>query len=104
MCDGFEDDALWATFSSTEKRLAFHAKLWMVRTRRFSVPVALMQRWRAALPEAIENQNLDIDAGGVSKRFTIAYVLGSTAPCDVNIVESGIVASGPYVIQESVVR
>jgi len=99
-----EHAELWSQFSSEERRLAYHAKLWTPTTRLFAVPLELMHRWRAALPEAVERQNADIDEGGVSRRFTLNEVLPASGPAiDASGRQSGVVSPLIDVVERSVV-
>lgn len=105
-----QDEALWATFSREERRLAFHAKLWSPSTRRFSAPLAAMHSWVAALPLAVERQNLAIDEGAQPTRFTLRAVLGPDegrgelcAAVHPSGREGCVVAAEPYFVEHGVV-
>lgn len=61
-------------WSQVEKRLAFYAGI--LKHRKLQVPPDVAQRWRSALPGAIELEYERIDRGELPRALTTAVVLG----------------------------
>lgn len=63
-----------APWNQVEKRLAFYAGI--IKHGHLQIPVEVAQRWRSALPGAIELEYTRISLGELPRLLTVATVLG----------------------------
>ena len=69
------ENDIFSTWGIIELRMAFYAGI--VRHNRLTISHAVAQRWRAALPRAIEQEYARIDSGELPRRLTVKVVLGA---------------------------
>jgi hypothetical protein len=61
-------------WSQVEQRMAFYAGI--IKRGKITIPADLAQRWRNALPRAIEEEYRRLDRGELPRSLTTAVVLG----------------------------